>query len=83
MAEQEVHRPGEQQVIHRSHQAQAICMAELWSLQAKVNVGAAVMAPPVTAKKDDASAAVQAAIVNVAGVESISAGGGLIQTTSG
>jgi len=38
---------------------------------------------PVTARKDDASAAVQAAIVNVAGVESIAAGGGLIQTTSG
>ena len=40
-------------------------------------------AAPVTAKKDDASAAVQAAIVNVAGLNSSSAGGGLIQTTSG
>ena len=38
---------------------------------------------PVTAKKDDASADVQAAIVNVAGLNSSSAGGGLIQTTSG
>ena len=36
----------------------------------------------VTARKDDA-AAVQAAIVNVAGLNSSSAGGGLIQTTSG
>jgi hypothetical protein len=38
---------------------------------------------PVTARKDDAPAAVQAAIVNVAGVGSISVDGGLIQTTSG
>jgi hypothetical protein len=37
----------------------------------------------VTARKDDASAAVQAVIVNVAGVDSISVDGGLIQTTSG
>jgi len=37
---------------------------------------------PVTARKDDAPAAVQAAIVNVAGLNSSSAGGGLIQTTS-
>jgi len=37
----------------------------------------------VTARKDDAPAAVQAAIVNVAGLNSSSAGGGLIQTTSG
>jgi len=37
----------------------------------------------VTAKKDDAPAAVQAAIVNVAGLNLSSAGGGLIQTTSG
>jgi len=40
-------------------------------------------AGPVTARKDDASAAVQAAINNVAGSSSISAGGGLIHTTSG
>ena len=38
---------------------------------------------PVTASKDDAAAAVQAAIVNVAGVDSIFVDGGLIQTTSG
>jgi len=38
---------------------------------------------PVTARKDDAPAAVQAANVNVAGLVSISAGGGLIETTSG
>ena len=38
---------------------------------------------PVTARKDDAPAAIQAANVNVAGVGSISADGGLIQTTSG
>jgi hypothetical protein len=37
----------------------------------------------VTARKDDPPAAVQAAIVNVAGVDSISVDGGLIQTTSG
>jgi hypothetical protein len=38
---------------------------------------------PVTARKDDAPAAVQAAIVTVAGLGSCSIGGGLIQTTSG
>jgi len=37
----------------------------------------------VTARKDDAPAAVQAAIVNVAGLNSSPAGDGLIQTTSG
>lgn len=37
----------------------------------------------VTARKDDAPAAVQAAIVTVAGLGSCSVGGGLIQTTSG
>jgi len=37
----------------------------------------------VAARKDDAPAAVQAAIVNVAGLNSSSPGGGLIQTTSG
>jgi hypothetical protein len=42
-----------------------------------------VAADAVTARKDDAPAAVQAAIVNVAGLNSSSAGGGLIQTTSG
>jgi len=35
----------------------------------------------VTARKDDVPAAVQAAIVNVAGLNSSSAGGGSIQTT--
>ena len=38
---------------------------------------------PVTARKDDAPAAFQAAIVTVAGLGSCSVGGGLIQTTSG
>ncbi len=38
---------------------------------------------PVTARKDEDPAAVQAANVNVAGLVSISAGDGLIQTTSG
>jgi len=42
-----------------------------------------VWAIPVIARKDDAPAAPQAAIVNVAGLNSSSAGGGLIQTTSG
>ena len=37
----------------------------------------------VTARKDDAPAAVQAAMANVAGLGSSSGGGGLIQTTSG
>jgi hypothetical protein len=44
-------------------------------------VGIAIEAT-VTARKDGV-AAVQAAIVNVAGVDSISVDGGLIQTTSG
>ena len=43
----------------------------------------AVAAGAVTARKDDAPAAVQAAIDNVAGSSSISACGGLIHTTSG
>jgi type I restriction enzyme S subunit len=38
---------------------------------------------PVTARKDDAPAADQAAITNLAGLASFSGGGGLIQTTSG
>ena len=38
---------------------------------------------PVTDRKDDAPAAVQAAIANVVGLGWISGGGGLIQTTSG
>lgn len=38
---------------------------------------------PVTARKDDATAAVQAATTNVAGWDPSSCGGGLIQTTSG
>jgi hypothetical protein len=38
---------------------------------------------PVTARKDDAPAAYQAAITNLAGLASFSGGGGLIQTTSG
>jgi hypothetical protein len=37
----------------------------------------------VTARKDDAAAAVQAAMANVAGLRSISSGGGLIHTSSG
>ncbi len=42
-----------------------------------------IRAAAVTARKDGAPVAVQAAIVNVAGLDSISGGGGLIQTTSG
>ncbi len=38
---------------------------------------------PVTARKDDAPAAYQAAITNLADLASFSGGGGLIQTTSG
>ena len=37
----------------------------------------------VTARKDDAPAAIQAAFVNVAELSSVSGGGGLIHTTSG
>jgi butyrate kinase len=37
----------------------------------------------VAARKDDASAAIQATNINVAGSGSISGGGGLIQTSSG
>jgi len=37
----------------------------------------------VTARKDDALAAYQAAITNLAGLAAFSGGGGLIQTTSG
>jgi len=40
-------------------------------------------AAPVTVRKDEAPAATQAAITNVARVMSFSEGGGLIQTTSG
>ena len=40
-------------------------------------------ASTVTVRKDDASAAVQAAIANVTDTYSFSGGGGLIQTTSG
>lgn len=42
-----------------------------------------LLAEPVTARKDDAPAAVQAAMANVAGLGASSVGGGLIQTTSG
>jgi hypothetical protein len=49
----------------------------------RYEAAALLNACPVTARKDDASAAVQAVIVNVAGVDSISVDGGLIQTTSG
>jgi len=42
-----------------------------------------VVSASVTARKDDAPAAVQAAIVTVAGLGLCSVGGGLIQTTSG
>jgi len=38
---------------------------------------------PVTARKDDAPAAYQAAITNLAGLASFSGGGALIQTTFG
>ncbi len=37
----------------------------------------------MTGRKDDVPAAVQAAFVNVAGLNSSSAGGGFIQTASG
>jgi hypothetical protein len=42
-----------------------------------------VLPEAVTARKNDAPAAVQAATVNVAVLGLISGGGGLIQTTSG
>ena len=37
----------------------------------------------MTARKDDAAAAVHADIVNIAGVDSVSVGGEMIQATSG
>jgi len=40
-------------------------------------------AMPVTARKDDVPTAYQAATTNIAGLMTISGGGGLIQTTSG
>jgi len=43
----------------------------------------ALDARPVAVRKDDAPAAVQAAIANVAGSMAFSGGGGLIQTTPG
>ena len=46
MAKHEVHRPGEQQIIHRSHQAQAIGIAELGGLQAEFDVGTVVKGGP-------------------------------------
>ncbi len=52
-------------------------------LHRPLSVACTQLSYPVTARKDDAPAVVQAAIVNLAGVESIAAGGGLIQTTSG
>ena len=55
-------------------------MPRLHASKARIKTSAA---GPVTARKDDAAAAVQAAINNVAGSSSISAGGGLIHTTSG
>jgi transposase len=41
-----------------------------------------VLLDAVTARKDDAAAADQAAMANVAGLRSISSGGGLIRSTS-
>ena len=49
----------------------------------RASLSSILIADAVTASKDDAAAAVQAAIVNVAGVDSIFVDGGLIQTTSG
>jgi transposase, IS5 family len=47
-------------------------------------VGLGVMnSIPLAVRKDDAPAAVQAAMANAAGMVSISGGGGLIQTTPG
>ncbi len=43
----------------------------------------AIHAITVTARKDDAAAAVQEAMANLAGLRSISSGGGLIHTSSG
>ena len=42
-----------------------------------------LLASAVAVRKDDVSAAIHAAMANVAGLGSISGGGGLIQTTSG
>jgi len=56
------------------------------SMQLSKTVGARqkpISAAAVTVRKDDAPAAGQAAITNVAGMTPFSGGGGLIQTTSG
>ena len=42
-----------------------------------------IQSNPIAARKDNGLAAIQAAIVNVAELSSVSGGGGLIQTTSG
>ena len=51
--------------------------------EAKAGSDVDVWVEPVTARKDDASAAHQAALTKVAGWGSCSGGGGLIHTTSG
>jgi hypothetical protein len=63
--------------------AQAVHVLPAKSLLSQHQLPAPCHPKAVTVRKDDAPAAVQAAIDNVAGSSSISAGGGLIQTTSG
>jgi SpoVK/Ycf46/Vps4 family AAA+-type ATPase len=58
-------------------------LASMLTWMAEKTSAVFVVATAVTASKDDAPAAVQAAIHNLAGLGSSSIGGGLIQTTSG
>ncbi len=70
-----------------AHDAIVVFVIKFWpgsSLRYEPLVGSHYrLAVAVTARKDDAPAAVQAAIFTVAGLGSCSVGGGLIQTTSG
>ena len=53
------------------------------SLAQPGRVDLAELVDPVAVRKDDAPAAVQAAMANVAGMATLTGGGGLMQTTSG
>jgi hypothetical protein len=54
-----------------------------WHGVSRLTMQSHLIAIPVAARKDDAPAAGQAAITNIAAVTPFSGAGGLIQTTSG
>ena len=64
------------------HQGQLVLLASLALLEKQDQLALRVIPSSVAARKDDAPAAVQAAIANVVGLSSASGSGGLIQTTS-